>query len=107
MANVNLSINYGDLKECASAMQKVNDDLTNKLEDIRHAMQEVNTEDVYFSTDAEACRERFETMASQRIPEFTDVIKSYVDFLNTAVDDYMRTSTTVKKNLESNVQSFV
>ena len=107
MANVNLSINYGDLKECARSMATVNTNLTNKLEEIRNAMKAVNTEDVYFSTDAEACRERFEQMAYQRIPEFTDVINSYVTFLNTAIDEYMQTSSNVKSNLESNVAPFV
>lgn len=107
MANVNLSINYGDLKECANSMATVNTNLTNKLEEIRNAMKAVNTEDVYFSTDAEACRERFETMANQRIPEFKSVIEEYVKFLNAAVEEYMQTSSTVKSNLESNVTPFV
>lgn len=107
MANVNLSINYGDLKECANSMATVNTNLTNKLEEIRNAMKAVNTEDVYFSTDAEACREKFENMAAKRIPEFNSVIDEYVKFLNDAVDDYIKTSTNVKNNLGSTVTPFV
>lgn len=107
MANVNLSIDYGAVSNCAASMQNVNSKLTNKLEEIRSAMKAVNTEDVYFSTDAEACRERFETMANQRIPEFKSVIEEYVKFLNAAVEEYMQTSSNVKSNLESNVAPFV
>lgn len=107
MANVNLSIDYGAVSNCAASMQNVNSKLTNKLEEIRNAMKAVNTEDVYFSTDAEACRERIETMAAQRIPEFTDVINGYVAFLNRVVEDYKATSSNVKTNLESSVESFV
>lgn len=107
MANVNLSIDYNAVRECASNMQNVNSKLTNKLEEIRSAMKAVNTEDVYFSTDAEACREKFENMAAKRIPEFNSVIDEYVKFLNDAVDDYIKTSTNVKNNLGSTVTPFV
>lgn len=107
MANVNLSIDYNAVKECANSMQTVNTNLTNKLEEIRSAMKAVNTEDVYFSTDAEACREKFEAMAAKRIPEFSSVIDEYVKFLNEAVNEYTKTNTNVKSNLESNVTPFV
>ncbi|MBP0984872.1 MAG: hypothetical protein J6A19_14215 [Oscillospiraceae bacterium] len=109
MANVNLSIDYGAVKECAISMQTVNTNLNNKLEEIRNAMKTVNSEgeDVYISTDAAACKERFEKMANQRFSEFKQVIDEYVKFLNDAVTEYTATSRDVQTNLDSSVAPFV
>ena len=109
MANVNLSIDYSKVTECATNMQTVNTNLTNKLDEIRNVMSTVNKEgeEVYISTDAAACREKFEKMANQRFSEFKHVIDEYVNFLNGAVTEYTATSRDVQSNLDSSVTPFV
>ncbi len=103
----NLSIDYNALSACASSMKDVNNKLTEKLRTIQTEMGAVNTEDVYFSTDAQACREKFEQMANKRIPEFEAVINEYVKFLEDAITKYRETNKSLSSNVESSVDAFV
>lgn len=107
MASYNLSIDYQAIRDCANDMEDVNKKLREKLESISNEMKAVNTEDVYFSTDAQDCLEKFNAMATKRIPQFYDVIEGYVKFLNTAVETYESTNKTLQSNVESNIDAFV
>lgn len=103
----NLSIDYNALTQCATSMKDVNNKLREKLETISTEMKSVNTEDVYFSTDAQDCLEKFNAMATKRIPQFESVINEYIDFLNHAVEKYKETNTALTQNVESNIDAFV
>ncbi len=103
----NLSIDYNALTACASSMKNVNGKLTEKLRAIETEMKAVNTEDVYLSTDAQACLEKFNNMATKRIPEFERVINEYVKFLEDAVSKYRETNKALQSNVESNIDAFV
>ena len=102
-----LSIDYNALTACSQSMKDVNGKLTNKLRDIENEMKAVNTEDVYFSSDAQACLEKFNYMATKRIPEFEAVINEYVKFLDEAVAKYRETNKALTSNVESNIDAFV
>lgn len=103
----NLSIDYNALTNCANSMKDVNNKLTEKLRSIESEMKAVNTEDVYFSVDAQACIEKFNYMATKRIPEFEAVINEYVKFLEEAVAKYRETNKALQSNVESNIDAFV
>ncbi len=105
----NLSIDYEALTTCSEELKSVNDQLKEKLNTIATEMKAVNTQDVYFSTDAQACLERFENMANKRIPEFEGVINEYVKMLQDTVNLYKETNQSLKSNVEdgSQVDAFV
>ena len=107
--NVSLSINYADLERCADTLDSAKGHLKDKLATIKAKMDIVNSEgaDVYFSSDAAACIEKFSNMYNKRMPEFDDVIAQYASFLRDAVAAYKQTNDALGNDVESNINAFI
>ncbi len=107
--NVSLSINYADLERCADTLDSAKSHLKDKLATIKAKMDIVNREgaDVYFSSDAAACIDKFSTMYNKRMPEFDDVVAQYSAFLREAVETYKQTNTAIENDVQSNINAFI
>ena len=102
----NLSVDFNALSACSASMKDVNNKLTEKLRAIETEMKAVNTEDVYFSKDAQECLEKFNRMATKRIPEFESVINEYVKFLDDAIEAYKRDIVVNIDHVENAIEPF-
>lgn len=97
-------VNTPKVRSSAQVLRNANTKLTEKLEAIRKVMHSVNDESTYCSPASMEAAEKFERMATKRIPEFQNIVEEYAKFLDTVAESHDKLVNVESQHLESTVE---
>lgn len=106
MAQTSVYVDTAKVRSSATTLRNANTKLTEKLEAIRSIMKNINSESTYSTPASIECAEKFEKMASKRVPEFNEIVESYAKFLDDVATTHDSLVSTTSSNLESSVEAF-
>ncbi len=97
-------VDTSKVRSSAQTLRNANTKLTDKLEEIRKTMKSVDSQDTYSTEASTALVEKFEAMASKRIPEFNTVVEDYAKFLDNVADSHEKLVDVHGGNAEATIE---
>lgn len=101
MAEFTISISVDDLKNSASELKAINDQIKIKLDEVTSEMAKLS-ETTWSSDAADQIRSKF-MKQKDRFIDFDNVVKSYINFLNETIDKYTQAENDVNKMVANDV----
>ena len=98
MAVEGIKITMGEVTKTAGTIRSLNNSLGSKLDDIRKAMDALQS--TWQSDASETIRNKFRNLAP-RFGEYKDVIESYAKFLDETVKSYQSTESSINTSASS------
>lgn len=97
-------VDTSKVRSSATTLRNANTKLTDKLEAIRKTMKSIDSQDTYSSEASTALVEKFEAMASKRIPEFNTVVEDYAKFLDNVAEMHVKLVQTHEQNVDGTIE---